>query len=285
MQTCFFAISGILPREEAITAIKTAIKKTYGKRGEAVVQKNWAAVDMALDHMYEVKVPTQVTSPFDLRPPVPEEAPDFVKKVTAKIISGDGDELPVSAMPIDGTFPSATTQWEKRNTGLEIPVWDPELCIQCGKCSLVCPHAVIRAKLYDPKALEKAPPTFKSAEPKWREFKHLRFTLQVAPEDCTGCGLCTQVCPVKNKREVRLKAINMQPQIPLREAERENWNFFLSLPDMDRQVLNLNLVKDVQLLQPLFEFNGACAGCGETPYVKLLSQLFGDRAYIANATG
>ncbi len=285
MQTCFFAISGILPREEAIEAIKQSIKKTYGKRGESIVQKNWAAVDMSLDHLHEVKVPDKVTSTFDFRSPVPEEAPDFVKEVTGKIIAGEGDNLPVSALPVDGTFPTATTQWEKRNIGLEVPIWDPEVCIQCGKCALVCPHAVIRAKIYDPKHLENAPESFRSAEPKWREFKDLRFTLQISPEDCTGCGLCVQACPAKNKREVRLKAVNMEPILKVRDQECANWRFFESIPEFDRLKVNTNTVKDVQLLQPLFEFSGCCAACGETPYVKLVSQLFGDRAYVANATG
>jgi pyruvate-ferredoxin/flavodoxin oxidoreductase len=285
MQTCFFAISGVLPREEAIAAIKHAIEKTYGKRGEAVVKKNFAAVDATLDHLHEVKVPDAVTSAFDIRRPVPVEAPEFVQDVTAKIIAGDGDLLPVSAFPVDGTFPSATAQWERRNIALEIPVWDEVLCIQCGKCVLVCPHATIRAKVYEPALVAQAPPTFKSSAARWKEFKDLKYTLQVAPEDCTGCGLCVQVCPVKSKTEVRHKAINMMPQPPIREPERENWSFFLKLPEMDRRVLNLSQVKDVQLLRPLFEFSGACAGCGETPYVKLLSQLFGDRAMIGNATG
>ncbi|MGD0921820.1 MAG: pyruvate:ferredoxin (flavodoxin) oxidoreductase [Terriglobia bacterium] len=285
MQTCFFAISGVLPREEAIAAIKHAIEKTYGKRGEAVVKKNFAAVDATLGHLHEVKVPDAVTSTFDIRRPVPVEAPEFVQDVTAKIIAGDGDLLPVSAFPVDGTFPSATAQWERRNIALEIPVWDEVLCIQCGKCVLVCPHATIRAKVYEPALVAQAPPTFKSTAARWKEFKDLKYTLQVAPEDCTGCGLCVQVCPVKSKTEVRHKAINMMPQPPIREPERENWSFFLKLPEMDRRVLNLSQVKDVQLLRPLFEFSGACAGCGETPYVKLLSQLFGDRAMIGNATG
>ncbi len=285
MQTCFFAISGVLPRDEAIAAIKHAIEKTYGKRGEAVVKKNFAAVDAALDHLHEVKVPGKVSSAFDLRLPVPKEAPDFVQKTLAKIIANEGDDLPVSAFPKDGTFPTGTTQWEKRNIALEIPVWDPEVCIQCGKCILVCPHAVIRAKLYSPELLKDAPATFKSAPARWREFKEMKYTLQVAPEDCTGCELCVEVCPAKNKQETRLKAINMAPQPPIRETERDNWNFFLGLPDVDRDGLNLAQVKDVQLLEPLFEFSGACAGCGETPYIKLMSQLFGDRAMIANATG
>jgi pyruvate-ferredoxin/flavodoxin oxidoreductase len=285
MQTCFFAISGVLPREEAIAAIKHAIEKTYGKRGEAVVKKNFAAVDATLEHLHPVKVPAAATSIFDVRRPVPEEAPEFVQKVTAKIISGEGDSLPVSAFPVDGTFPSATAQWERRNIALEIPVWDEAICIQCGKCVLVCPHAVIRAKVYEPALAGGAPPTFKSAAARWKEFKDLKYTLQVAPEDCTGCALCVQVCPVKSKTEVKHKALNMAPQPPLREPERANWGFFLRLPETDRRVLNLSQVKDVQLLRPLFEFSGACAGCGETPYIKLLSQLFGDRTIIGNATG
>ena len=285
MQTCFFAISGVLPREEAIAAIKHAIEKTYGKRGEAVVKKNFAAVDATLDHLDQVKVPAMATSIFDVRRPVPEEAPEFVQKVTAKIIAGEGDSLPVSAFPVDGTFPSATAQWERRNIALEIPVWDEALCIQCGKCALVCPHAVIRAKVNEPALLAGAPPTFKSAAARWKEFKESKYTLQVAPEDCTGCALCVQVCPVKSKTEVKHKALNMAPQPPLREPERANWEFFLRLPETDRRVLNLSQVKDVQLLRPLFEFSGACAGCGETPYIKLMSQLFGDRTIIGNATG
>ncbi|HLY15835.1 MAG TPA: pyruvate:ferredoxin (flavodoxin) oxidoreductase [Bryobacteraceae bacterium] len=285
MQTCFFAISGVLPREEAIAAIKHAIEKTYGKRGEAVVQKNFAAVDAALSHLSEVKVPAEATASFDMRPPVPANAPDFVRKFTARIIAGEGDDLPVSAMPIDGTFPTGTTQWEKRNIALEIPVWDEELCIQCGKCVMVCPHAVIRAKVYDSRHTEGAPSTFKAVPARWKDFKAMKYTLQIAPEDCTGCGLCVAVCPAKSKSEVKHKAINMAPQAPLREPEAANWDFFLNIPETDRGLLNHSLVKDNQLLQPLFEFSGACAGCGETPYIKLVSQLFGDRTIISNATG
>jgi pyruvate-ferredoxin/flavodoxin oxidoreductase len=288
MQTCFFAISGVLPRDEAIAAIKHAIQKTYGKRGEAVVQKNFAAVDAALSHLSEVKVPAAATSNFDMRPPVPAGAPDFVQKFTSRIIAGDGDDLPVSAMPLDGTFPTGTTQWEKRNIALDIPVWDEDLCIQCGKCVLVCPHAVIRAKVYQPAQAAQAgnaPATFKSVPARWKDFKSMQYTLQVAPEDCTGCALCVAVCPAKSKSEVKHKAINMAPQAPLREAEAANWDFFLKIPEIDRRLLTQSLVKDSQLLQPLFEFSGACAGCGETPYIKLMSQLFGDRAIIANATG
>jgi pyruvate-ferredoxin/flavodoxin oxidoreductase len=285
MQTCFFAISGVLPRDEAIAAIKESIRKTYGKRGEAVVEKNFAAVDHTLSHLYEVKVPDKVTATFDILPPVPPQAPDFVRNVLGRIVAFEGDLLPVSALPSDGTYPVGTAKWEKRNIAKEIPVWDEALCIQCGKCVLVCPHAVIRAKVYEPALLEKAPPTFKSAAARWKEYGHLKYTLQVAPEDCTGCALCVEICPAKSKSEVRHKAINMAPQAPLRESEAQNWDFFLSLPEFDRSKLSMTQVKDIQLLEPLFEFSGACAGCGETPYIKLLTQLFGDRVLIANATG
>ncbi|RMF90684.1 MAG: 4Fe-4S dicluster domain-containing protein, partial [Nitrospinota bacterium] len=286
MQTCFFAISGVLPREEAIIRIKEAIQKTYGKRGEAVVRQNFAAVDAALERLYRVEVPAQVTSRIELPPVVPDSAPEFVRNVTAELIAGRGDRLPVSALPADGTFPTATARWEKRNIALEVPVWEPDICIQCGKCVLVCPHAVIRAKVYDEEALAGAPKSFKSAKARWRELGEKRYTLQVSVEDCTGCALCVEVCPAKDKTQVRRKAINMQPQRPLREQERENWEFFLRLPDTPEDGgLRFHTVKDVQLLQPLFEFSGACAGCGETPYLKLLTQLFGDRLLVANATG
>ncbi len=285
MQVCFFAISGVLPKDEAIAAIKNSIRKTYGKRGEAVVQKNFAAVDAALEHLHAVKVPAEVTSLIERRAVVAENAPEFVKKVTAPMMAGLGDELPVSALPADGTYPTGTTQWEKRNIASEIPVWDPAICIQCGKCAYVCPHGVIREKVYEPVLLDRAPESFKRAAARFKEFKDLAYTLQVAPEDCTGCGLCVEACPVKNKTQIKLKAINMAPQLPLREQERANWEFFQTLPEVDRTVIPLNSVKYSQLLQPLFEFSGACAGCGETPYLKLLSQLFGDRALVANATG
>jgi pyruvate-ferredoxin/flavodoxin oxidoreductase len=285
MQTCFFAISGVLPRAEAIAAIKRAIRETYGKRGEAVVERNFAAVDRTLDHLHEVVVPAQVTGAGGRRPTVPAEAPEFVRTVTAAMLAGEGDRLPVSALPADGTYPTGTARWEKRGIALEIPVWDAELCIQCGKCVLVCPHAVIRAKVCVAAALAGAPAGFASAPARWREFADRRYVLQVATEDCTGCGLCVEVCPAKSKSEVRHKAIDMRPQAPIREREAEKWRFFLELPEADRHALNLAQVKDVQLLQPLFEFSGACAGCGETPYVKLVSQLFGDRAIVANATG
>ncbi|HSP06102.1 MAG TPA: pyruvate:ferredoxin (flavodoxin) oxidoreductase, partial [Acidobacteriota bacterium] len=285
LQTCFFAISGILPRDQAIAAIKHSIEATYGRRGEAVVQKNFAAVDSALDHLHEVKVPAEATSSFDMLPPVPPQAPEFVQKVTAKIIAGYGDQLPVSAMPVDGTFPTGTAQWEKRNIAQEIPVWDEDLCIQCGKCVLVCPHAVIRAKVFTAAELQGAPPSFKSAKARWREFADMKYSLQVAPEDCTGCTLCVEICPAKDKSNVSHKAIDMAAQAPIREQERANWDFFLQIPDLNRSLLSHSQVKDTQLLLPLFEFSGACAGCGETPYLKILSQLFGDRAMIANSTG
>jgi pyruvate-ferredoxin/flavodoxin oxidoreductase len=285
MQACFFAISGVLPRDEAVAAIKHAIEKTYGRRGEAVVRRNWEAVDAALEHLSPMAVPEAVTGVSDLRPPVPAEAPAFVRDVTARMIAGEGDTLPVSVLPADGTYPSGTARWEKRNIAAEIPVWDEDLCIQCGKCVLVCPHAVIRAKVYAPAQLEGALPAFKSAPARWREFDGARFTLQVSPEDCTGCALCVEICPAKSKSEARHKAIDMAPQAPLHDREAASWRFFLELPETDRAALNPSQVKDVQLLEPLFEFSGACAGCGETPYLKLLSQLFGDRAVIANATG
>jgi len=285
MQTCFFAISGVLPREEAIAQIKNAIKKTYGKRGEAVVQKNFAAVDHALAHLEKVEVPQAVSSEFDITGSLSAKAPRFVRDVLGQIANGKGDLLPVSALPAGGAFPTGTAQWEKRNIAQFIPAWDKDLCIQCGKCVMVCPHAVIRAKVYSADLATDAPPAFQWAKPKWRGMEQERYTLQVAPEDCTGCGVCVEVCPVKSKSDASHKAINMVAQAPLREAERANWDFFLGLPEVDRTKLSHGQVKDMQLLQPLFEFSGACAGCGETPYIKLLTQLFGDRLYIANATG
>jgi len=286
MQTAFFAISGVLPREQAIEQIKKAIKKTYGKRGEAVVQQNFAAVDGTLENLFEVKVPEKVTSSATRLAPVSAAAPDFVRSVLGPMIAKDGDNVPVSAMPVDGTFPTATTQWEKRNLALEIPVWEEDLCIQCGKCVFVCPHAVIRHKVYDEKLLKDAPETFKHTDSKFREFKDgMAYTLQVAPEDCTGCEMCVEACPVKDKSQVGRKAINMAPQPDLRETEAKNWDFFMQIPDVDRTLVNPATIKNSQLLRPLFEFSGACAGCGETPYVKLVSQLFGDRTIVANATG
>ena len=284
MQTCFFAISGVLPREEAIAQIKKAIKKTYGKKGEAVVKKNFEAVDTTLANLHEVPVPARVTATRAMPATVSDQAPDFVKHVTAMMIMGAGDQVPVSAFPADGTWPVATSQWEKRNIALDIPVWDEAVCIQCNKCSLICPHAAIRPKVFDGRLLDGAPATFKSIEAKGPEFKGLRYALQVAPEDCTGCGICVAACPAKNKSDAGRKAINLAPQPPLRIAERANYEFFLGLPDPDRSTLKLD-VKGSQFMRPLFEYSGCCAGCGETPYVKLLTQLFGDRALIANATG
>ncbi len=285
MQTCFFAISGVLPKEQAIAEIKDAIKKAYGKKGEEVIKKNYNAVDQTLKNLYEVDVPAEATSSFERPPTVSPEAPDFVQEVTATIMRDQGNSLPVSKFPVDGTFPSATTQWEKRCIALEIPVWDPDVCIQCGKCSLICPHATIRAKAYKPEELKNLPETFKYTKAKGKDFEGLNYTIQIAPEDCTGCGLCVHFCPSKNKKEPRLKAINMHKLASLREQERENYKYFLELPDYDRAKLNTGTTKGVQFLRPLFEYSGACAGCGETPYVKLLTQLFGDRAIIANATG
>jgi pyruvate-ferredoxin/flavodoxin oxidoreductase len=286
MQTAFFAISGVLPREQAIEQIKKAIKKTYGKRGEAVVQQNFAAVDSTLANLFEVTVPEKITSSTTRRAPVSDAAPDFVRNVLGPMISQNGNIVPVSAMPVDGTFPTGTTQWEKRNLALDIPVWEPDLCIQCGKCVFVCPHAVIRHKVYDEKLLEGAPETYKHTASKFRDLgEGMAYTVQVAPEDCTGCTLCVEACPVKDKSQVGRKAINMAPQPALRKAEAANWDFFMNIPDLDRTLINPATIKNSQLLRPLFEFSGACAGCGETPYVKLVSQLFGDRTIVANATG
>jgi pyruvate-ferredoxin/flavodoxin oxidoreductase len=285
MQTAFFALSGVLPQDEAIAAIKEAIRKTYGRRGEDVVKRNFAAVDQAIANLFRVEVMDEVTSDIEMPPVVPPEAPEFVQTVTATIMARKGDTLPVSAMPIDGTYPSATTQWEKRNIALDVPVWEPDICIQCAKCAIACPHAAIRYKVYHPEALGSAPASFKADKARGREFAGMMATIQVAPEDCTGCGLCVHVCPAKDKQEPKRKAINMAPQPPIRESERENYRFFLTIPEFDRTQVKTTTVKGSQLLQPLFEYSGACAGCGETPYVKLLSQLFGDRALISNATG
>ncbi len=284
MQTCFFAISGVLPREEAIAKIKAAIEKTYGKKGAEVVRRNWAAVDATLQNLHSVPLPETATATHRRRPLISESAPDFVQRVTAVMTAGHGDLLPVSAFPVDGTWPTGTSQYEKRSIAAEIPVWDPGVCIQCNKCALVCPHAAIRAKIYTPDALTGAPETFQAVDFKSIDMPGLKYTIQVAPEDCTGCSLCVQVCPAKDKAKPRHKAIDMMPQPPIRERERDNYGFFLGLPELDRSLVKLD-VKGSQLLQPLFEYSGACAGCGETPYVKLLTQLFGDRALIANATG
>jgi pyruvate-ferredoxin/flavodoxin oxidoreductase len=285
MQTCFFAISGVLPREEAIEQIKKAIKKTYGKRGESVVAKNFAAVDAALAHLEKVELPTTVSSNFDIVGAITGNPPEFVLNVLGQIAGGKGDLLPVSAIPAGGTFPTGTAAYEKRNIAQYIPVWDKDVCIQCGKCAMVCPHGVIRAKIYSSDLAAKAPATFKSAKPKWKGMEEDLYTLQIAPEDCTGCAVCVDICPAKNKSDVSKKAINMASQPEIRESERDNWEFFLNIPEVDRSKLSHTHVKDLQLLQPLFEFSGACAGCGETAYVKLMTQLFGDRLFVANATG
>ena len=286
MQTCFFAISNIIPRDQAIQKIKDAIEKTYSKKGETIVKMNFDSVDKTLDNLHEVEIPDSVTSKKGLQPPVSGNAPEFVHRVTAMMIEGKGDLIPTSMLPNDGTYPSATAKWEKRNIGLEVPVWDPDVCIQCNKCVLVCPHATIRAKVYNASDINGQPETFKNAMFRSREFgEGMSYSLQVAVEDCTGCGLCIEICPAKNKKETRLKAINMMPQEPLRETERKNFEYFLTIPELDRRKINFTMVKDSQFLEPLFEFSGACSGCGETPYVKLVSQLFGDRSIIANATG
>jgi pyruvate-ferredoxin/flavodoxin oxidoreductase len=285
MQVCFFALSGVLPREQAIEQIKYSIKKTYGKKGDEVVQKNIQAVDNTLANLHEVPVPGQVSSRTELAGGVTGDAPEYVRDVLGKLALNLGDELAVSAFPADGTFPTNTARFEKRNLALEIPVWDEKVCIQCAKCVAVCPHATIRMKVYDAECLKGAPATFKSTDARNPDWKGLKFTLQVAAEDCTGCALCVDVCPARNKQEAKLKAINMRPQPPLRRQERDNWNFFLSLPEMDRRKVKVAQLRSQQVMQPLFEFSGACAGCGETPYVKMLSQLFGDRLLVANATG
>ncbi|HQP44894.1 MAG TPA: pyruvate:ferredoxin (flavodoxin) oxidoreductase, partial [Thermoanaerobaculales bacterium] len=284
MQTCFFAISGILPREEAIAKIKESIKKTYSKKGDEIVRLNFEAVDTTLANLHEVKVPAKVTATKSRPPIVSDAAPDLVKKVTALMIAGKGDLLPVSAFPPDGTWPTATTQWEKRNIAIDIPVWDEQLCIQCNKCMLVCPHAAIRVKVYPPALLKGAPATFKSVDYKAKDFAGSKYTIQIAPEDCTGCTLCARVCPARDKSNPKHKALDMTLQMPLREQERANFEFFLSLPEVDREKVKID-VKGSQFFRPLFEYSGACEGCGETPYVKLLTQLFGDRALIGNATG
>lgn len=285
MQVCFFAISGVIPRDEAIAAIKDSIKKTYGRKGDAIVQMNLTAVDNTLDNLFEVDYPKDTNATFDIALPVPADSPDFVKNVIGEIIAGRGDNLPVSKFPIDGTWPVGTTKYEKRNIALDIPVWDEEVCIQCGKCALVCPHGTIRIKAYDEKYLEGKPETFKACAARDKNWKGLQYSIQVAPEDCTGCGVCVEVCPAKNKSNTALKALNMEHQMPLREAEAKNWDFFLNIPDMNRTDVNVGQLRQQQVQLPLFEFSGACAGCGETPYVKLMSQLFGDRTIVANATG
>ena len=285
MQACFFAISGVLPRQEAVEKIKQSIRETYGKKGDEVVNQNIQAVENTLANLHEVAIGSVADSKKELRPPIVGEAPEFVCNVLAKIIAGEGDEIPVSALPADGTYPLGTSRFEKRNLAEEIPVWEPELCIECGKCAMVCPHAAIRAKVYDPNYLEHAPRTFKCIDAKGTSWEGMKYTIQVAPEDCTGCEICVHVCPARDKENPERKALNMHVQAPLRETEIDNWNFFVNIPEFDRNRINVRLIKEQQLQQPLFEFSGACSGCGETPYVKLMTQLFGDRLVIGNATG
>ena len=288
MQTAFFLISGVLPEEKAVKLIEDAVKDTYGSKGDDIVEMNMRAVEAARKAIHKVDYPKQTKGEIHMIPPAPEDAPPFVKEVVGEIIAGRGDKLPVSKLPDDGTYPTGTTQYEKRNVAEEIPVWEPDTCIQCGECSLICPHAVIRLKAYDPKHLKKAPETFKSVDARGKEFADMKFTIQVSPEDCTGCGLCVEICLAQEKKDgekTGRKAINMAAQMPLREQENENWNFFLDLPEVPENLIKRNTIKGSQLVKPLFEFSGACAGCGETPYIKLTSQLFGDRMIIGNATG
>ena len=287
MQTCFFSISGVLPHDDAISAIKDAVEKTYGRKGKRLVELNFKAIDETLANLHEVSIPAQADSDIVLAEPVAADAPDFVKQVTGEIIAGRGDRIPVSLFPADGTFPSGTAAFEKRNLALEIPVLDENLCTQCGKCPLVCPHGVIRSKVFDESLLAKAPSSFKSMAVKGKDFAAgLRMSYQVAPEDCTGCGLCADICPIRDKTNASHKALDMVPySTELRQQEKDNWEYFLSLPEYDRAAVKTGTIKGAMLLQPLFEFSGACEGCGETPYIKLASQLFGDRMLVANATG
>ena len=285
MQVCFFGISGVLPREQAIQEIKNSIRKTYGKKGEEIVQMNLNAVDHTLSHLNQVQIPGQITSKRELNAPLSERATEFARDVLGAMVAGDGDSLPVSALPCDGTYPTGTSQWEKRNIAHEIPVWDPKVCIQCGKCAMVCPHGVIRIKVYEPSELEGAPASFQSKDASELAWRGLKYTIQVAPEDCTGCAICVDICPAKNKSETRLKAINMEAVEPIREREKVNWDYFLKVPEFDRRKIKIDSIRQQQIQQPLFEFSSACAGCGETPYLKLATQLFGDRMVVANATG
>src|SRR5256884_6998355 len=285
MQVCFLSISKVLPRDEAIEAIRQSIRDTYGKKGEEVVQKNLCAVEETLAHLFEVSVPEKATSQVQMPAPFSPEAPQYECEVLGAIYAGHGDDLPVSALSCGGTFRTETGKCEKRILAPEIPVWDTKTCIQCGKCAMVCPHAVIRIKVFDSLELKNAPVTFKFTEARDKEWQGMKYTIQVSPEDCTGCGICVDICPAKNKSETRLKAINMEPQPPLRGPESENWKFFLKIPELDRRKIKLTTIRQQQVQEPLFEFSGACSGCGETPYLKLVSQLFGDRAVIANAPG
>ena len=284
MQPCFFKLSGVLPEADAIAAIKKFVEKTYGKRGEKVVQRNFAAIDLSLERLHKVETGPAPAS-VELAAIVPDEAPEFVKNVTARIMAGEGDLLPVSAFPVDGTFPTATTKWEKRAIAQEIPVWDETICIDCGKCAIVCPHAAIRMKVYPTAQLAQLSGDFKSKDFRSRELEDYKLTIQVTPDDCTGCGVCVDICPAKSKTEVKHKSINMEPYRVHAEEERKRWEEFISIPELDRTLLPRDSIKGSQVLEPLFEFSGACSGCGETPYVKLVSQLFGDRMIVANATG
>ncbi|ESS72526.1 pyruvate-flavodoxin oxidoreductase NifJ [Methyloglobulus morosus KoM1] len=286
MQTCFFVISGVLPQDRSIAAIKQAVEKTYGKKGQRIVEINFKAIDETVASLHQVPVRSNVSSGFDIHSLIQESAPDFIRQVTGEIIAGRGDWLPVSALPVDGTFPTGTAAYEKRNLALEIPVWETDLCTQCGKCVMVCPHGVIRSKIYSTELLQNAPETFKHAPMLGKDFPAgLAMTYQVAPEDCTGCTLCVDICPIRDKSNTSRKALNMHPQPALRETERKNWEFFLSIAEYDRRLIKSNTIKGSMVMQPLFEFSGACVGCGETPYLKLASQLFGDRMIVANATG
>ncbi len=285
LQTCFFALADVLPEDGAIEAIKDSIRRTYGKRGESVMQRNFAAVDAALANLHEVQIPPEATGQRGMIPPVSQDAPDFVRRITARMIAGEGDLLPVSALPVDGTFPTDTARWEKRSIAQEIPIWDPSICIDCAKCALVCPHAAIRMKVFEPGSAQDAPPAFKHKE--WKDSEDLgrRMTIQVAPDDCTGCGICVDVCPARSKTEIKHKSIDMCPKLDHIEEERESFAFFEEIPDIDRSKVRIDTVKGSQMLRPLFEYSGACSGCGETPYLKLLTQMFGTRMVVANATG
>jgi pyruvate-ferredoxin/flavodoxin oxidoreductase len=285
MQTCFFHLSGVLPPEEAIAQIKDSVNETYGKRGRTIVERNFAAIDRSIAELARVEIPSTVGSEVALRSLIPDDAPDFVSRVTSRLMAGEGDLLPVSAFPVDGTFPLGTAKYEKRSIAKEIPIWDPDICIDCGKCAIVCPHATIRMKIYEPGFLDDAPSTFKTKDFRSKDVLNHKLTIQVAPDDCTGCGVCVDVCPAKSKTEARRKAINMEPVAPYQEEERAGWDFFLDIPEIDRDLVAHSSIKGSQVLEPLFEFSGACAGCGETPYIKLVTQLFGDRVVVANATG
>lgn len=286
MQTCFFAISGVLPREQAIASIKEAVQKTYGSKGQSIIDFNYRAIDAALASLHEMPVPNAATSTFERPPLVDENAPDFIGRFTARLIAGEGDRVPVSMMPVDGSFPLGSAAYEKRKLALEIPVWDAELCTQCGKCPMVCPHAAIRSKLVPKDLVADAPDSFKSHQVLGRDYPQDHVMMyQVSPDDCTGCGLCVDICPIRDKSNASHKALNMQPIEPIHEQEQAYWQFFEALPEYDRSVVKQTTIKGAMLLQPLFEFSGACVGCGETPYLKLATQLFGDRMVVANATG